>query len=1251
MPRAYSALVALGAITKSIEQPLLLTAEVTITSPTGARVLRSLLDSGASENFISHLIAVEESLPAERTNVRAHSIGGHNIPVRGRYTCEATATDIRGTTRTVETGFLATEIQGFDAILGAPWLREADPDCHWAEGFWQYRPEIEIREMSTGDLLSEATGASVYIAYMLPTSEEHWDSDSETYVGSTLTEEVQLPPEYEDYREVFSKEGAEALPPEWMTVRHSIEVEPGQAAPWGPIYPLSAKELSQLRDYLATNLELGRIRKSNSPAGAPILFSPKKDGTLRLCVDYRGLNKITRKNRYPLPLINEILDRLSGAKVFTKLDLRDAYYRIRIQEGDEWKTAFRTRYGLFEYVVMPFGLTGAPSTFQAYINEALSDILDVYCIAYMDDIIIYSDSPEQHLRHVREVLERLHRASLYVKLAKCSFSTEEVDFLGYHISVTGVSMDPSRVQTVTEWPRPKSFRDIQVFIGFCNFYRRFIYEFSRIAAPMTSLLKGMEKGKKKGPFEWNDRAEDAFRHLQTCFTKAPLLQHFDPSKPSRLETDASIDGIAAVHSQPAELNSEGAATELHIVGTGSSPQRTIWKPVAFWSRKTTPAERNYSTGDQEMLAVVEAFKEWQHYLIYTDSPVQVVCDHYNLQQFILTKSLNRRQMRWAAELGAYYFTIVWRAGKSNPADGPSRRPDYQEPGDAQGEPTENALHVILDNAIRGASGAPASHMRGLYATIATVPRENDNRCDTVSSNGHADTEREPSYREIPNALATQLLDLQSRDAWCRQVRAKEDTLSGLEPMKGSWGVDSAGLVRIDKAIYVPRDAMLRTAILKTNHDDPWQGGHFGVQRTLEVIQRLFKWEGMRSQVTQFVKSCDVCQRGKTPRHKPYGLLQPLPIPEKPWQSISMDFITGLPPSMRRRTAFDTILVVVCRYSKMAVYIPTVKTIQANDLAELIIENVIAKFGAPESIVSDRDKLFTSGYWASFCYHLVVRRNMSTAFHPQTDGQTERTNQTLECYLRCFTNYAQDDWVQLLPSAEYVHNNHVNESTKSTPFQLVLTFTPTIRMRGADEAQDKPGENPHGKEDAMRFEQARQASLDLRKEAQARTKAAYDKKRIHQSFKEGERVLLSSKFIRKNIPYAKLFDRFIGPFPVQRKVGENAYELKLPPKYGRMHYTFHVSLLERYVRREGEATPEPVDIDGEEQWEVDRITSSKETEDGTLFLVRWKGYPESESTWQTRADLVNAQEKLQEYENRMRRDDNSAQGRPSKRRRR
>lgn len=280
-----------------------------------------------------------------------------------------------------------------------------------------------------------------------------------------------VPSEFHEFLDVFEKKSADHLP-ERRPYDLTIDLLPGTTPPFKPMYGLSPSELEVLKEYIDENLGKGHIRHSKSPAGAPVLFVKKKDGSLRLCVDYRGLNTITVKNRYPLPLPNEILDRLQGAKHFTKIDLRAGYSHVRIAEGDEWKTAFRTRYGHFEYCIMPFGLTNAPAAFQHMMNDVFRDLLDVCVIIYLDDILIYSKDAKSHRKAVREVLRRMRQHNLYAKPEKCDFIKDEIEYLGFIISEHGVKMDPAKIEGITDWPTPKSVKDIQVFLGFANFYRR-----------------------------------------------------------------------------------------------------------------------------------------------------------------------------------------------------------------------------------------------------------------------------------------------------------------------------------------------------------------------------------------------------------------------------------------------------------------------------------------------------------------------------------------------------------------------------------------------------------------------------------------------------------------------------------------------------------------------------------------------------------------------------------------------------------
>ena len=329
---------------------------------------------------------------------------------------------------------------------------------------------------------------------------------------------------------------------------------------------MSQDELKCLKKYLEEHLDKGFIRASSSPAASPVLFARKPGGGLRFCVDYRQLNAMTIKNRYPLPLIKETLERICKAKIYSKIDIIAAFNRLRMQQGEEWKTAFRTRYGLYEYLVMPFGLANAPSSFQNFINDVLQGMLDDFCTAYIDDILIYSNSKKEYQAHVRKVLAALQKAGLQADIDKCEFHVTEISYLGLIISTEGIRMDPKKVEAVQNWETPTCVKDVQAFIGFANFYRRFIRAFSDIVRPMINAIK------KDKAFRWSIECQKSFESLKERFTTAPILAHFDFEKECIVETDASDNVSAGVLSQ---YGDDGL---LH--------------PVAFFSRKHSPQEIN-----------------------------------------------------------------------------------------------------------------------------------------------------------------------------------------------------------------------------------------------------------------------------------------------------------------------------------------------------------------------------------------------------------------------------------------------------------------------------------------------------------------------------------------------------------------------------------------------------------------------------------------------------------------------------------
>lgn len=400
-------------------------------------------------------------------------------------------------------------------------------------------------------------------------------------------------------------------------------------------------ELAELKTQLQDLLDKGFIRPSTSPWGCPVIFVKKKDHTLRMCVDYRPLNAITIKNKYPLPRIDVLFDQLAGAEVFSKIDLRSGYHQIKIRPCDVPKTAFSTRYGLYEYLVMSFGLTNAPAYFMYLMNSVFMEELDKFVVVFIDDILIYSKTEEEHAQHLWIVLQRLQDHQLYVKYSKCEFWLSSVKFLGHTISAEGIAVDPSKVQEVLDWKSPTSVHEIRSFLGLAGYYRRFIQDFSKIAKPMTELL---QKGVK---FVWSKDCENAFQTLKQRLTSAPILAQPDTSRPFDVFCDASGIGLGCV------LMQEG-------------------RVIAYASRALRVHEKNYPTHDLELAAVVHALKIWRHYLMGTRC--NIFTDHKSLKYIFTQADLNMRQRRWLELIKDYDLEVHYHPGKANVvADALSRK--------------------------------------------------------------------------------------------------------------------------------------------------------------------------------------------------------------------------------------------------------------------------------------------------------------------------------------------------------------------------------------------------------------------------------------------------------------------------------------------------------------------------------------------------------------------------------------------------
>lgn len=435
------------------------------------RTTSALIDSGASSSFIDRDYAELLDIPFQELpfSIPVTTIDGSSLK-NGDVTHCTVPVLVKSCLGSERLRFFVIKTHSQPIVLGAPWLVKHNPDIDWCEARVRPRPlrrPVNINAVRSDESCLEFDNPEVIDPEPRP---------------------IEVPKQYCDFLDVFDKAILDKLPPH-RSYDCAIELEPGKQPPFGPIYSLSEPEAAALREFLDENLPKGFISESTSPAGAPVLFVRKKDGSLRMCVDYRGLNAVTVRNRYPLPLINQLLDRLRSAKVFTRIDLRSAYYLLRVRKGDEWKTAFRTPFGHFEFNVMPFGLTNAPATFQHFLNDIFRPFLEHFVIIYLDDILIFSENLVDHEVHVRKVLEVLRYHKLCAKLEKCEFSSSQTEFLGYIVSSSGISMDPSKVKAVIDWPAPTNVKAVQSFLGFANFYRRFIENFSAIVRPLSTLTR------------------------------------------------------------------------------------------------------------------------------------------------------------------------------------------------------------------------------------------------------------------------------------------------------------------------------------------------------------------------------------------------------------------------------------------------------------------------------------------------------------------------------------------------------------------------------------------------------------------------------------------------------------------------------------------------------------------------------------------------------------------------------------------
>lgn len=948
-------------------------------------------------------------------------------------------------------------------------------------------------------------------------------------------------------------------------IKHVIDTGTAQPIKQAPRrLPLS--QADEAKSQIQAMLKNGIIEPSESPWAAPIVLVKKKDGSTRFCIDYRKLNSITVKDAYPLPRIDESIDCLAGSKWFSTLDLASGYWQVDMAEEDRRKTTFTTRNGLFQFKVMPFGLCNAPSTFERLMELELAGLQWVTCLVYIDDIIIFASTVDEHLTRLGQVLDRLRRANLKLKPRKCHLFKREVAYLGHVVSDKGVATDPEKVNKVKNWPTPRCLKDLRSFLGLCSYYRRFIEGCSRIARPLFKLVE------KEAEFVWTDECENAFQELKTKLTTAPILAY--PSREGKfiLDTDASDFAIGAVLSQVQEGHE---------------------RVIGYASRTLNKHEKNYAVTRKEMLAVVNFVHYYRHYL--TGRPFTVRTDHGSLRWLKQFKEVNGQTARWIARLDTYDMTIEHRPGRNHGnADALSRIPE---------EPSVEAHdQVEVENSFNHATPDEAEKLsdfreervnvitRSQSSPRSEATQSNSERTNPIEVAEGTETlppEIESLLRNLSQAQKDDP-DLQAVIQWkIAGERPSRDTVAPHSPsLKRLWAKWKS-LEYCDDVLYnrwtPPEESdsrlllvlpsSMKKTVLQQLHNS-CTGGHLGVARTLSAIRTRYYWCGMEQDVRDWCQQCSCCQQANPPPRKLRAPLQQYQV-GAPLERVALDMAGRFPET---ENGNKYILVISDYFTKWTEVVP-LPDITAQTVAQAFVTNFICRFGTPIEIVTDQGRQFESELFQELCKYLDIDKKRTSPWHPQTNGLVERFNRTIVNMLRKYVAPHQRDWDQHIPYLLMAYRATKHASTGQTPNRMMLgneiRRPIDLTIGGLDLVKLSAGgfscSTPHEYVEKMKREMDKSHALarkHLKKSAE-RQKKNHDRTALERNFREGQNVLLFHPLKKKGLN-PKLQKNWKGPFPILTKVNDVNYKIGKGTR-GKFQ-NVHIDRLKLYQER----TEEPHD---------------------------------------------------------------------------
>lgn len=825
-------------------------------------------------------------------------------------------------------------------------------------------------------------------------------------------------------------------------------------------YRLSHHERGKVRSMVEEMLDAGVVKESLSEYASPILLVRKKDGSMRMCVDYRMLNSVTVKERYPMPVIEDEIARLTGQACFITLDLASGYYQVPISEQSKHLTAFITPDGHYEFNRMPFGLANAPAVFQRMMNALLGSARFGKATAYIDDVLIFGRNPAECLERLEEVLQVLGHANLTLNLAKCDFLCDKISYLGYEISAAGVRPGEGKIVSVQNFPRPENVHNVRQFLGLASYFRKFIRDFALISCPLTKLLK------KGAAWEWGDSQEQSFVDLKSRLIDRPILAIYDPAAETELHTDASRIGIGGIL-----LQRKSASEPFH--------------PVAYYSRQTSPEEKNFHSYELETLAVVFSLRKFRVYLIGKE--FKIVTDCSALRSTFLKRDLIPRIARWWLTLQEFDCSIEYRAGsKMSHVDALSRNP--------------------------------------------------------VVDDGDVLVEQFPSVMSITNDDWLHTLQLgDSELSRIKSILGSDLDEKGLEYIRENYVIKDDKLFRCldgdkDRIRWVvPKGA--RWQLCRMNHDDI---GHFGYEKTLEKIKKNYWFAKMPKFVKKYVNACIECAFAKKNSNDREGLLHPIAKVEVPFHTLHVDHLGPFVKSSRGHTH---LLVVVDAFTKFC-FVKPVRNTNTQNVVRVLAE-IFYTFRIPDRLISDRGSCFTSHAFKRFALDKGFKHILNAVASPRSNGQVERYNRTILDSLKTFSvKHGEKDWDNHLGKVQWGLNNTIQKTTGRTPAEVLFGTAMNVGISPIlNEIVEETRENSD--RSVIRNEVKKKIDREQVKQKERYDEG----RKPAREYELGALVKITKTCFNNDGQSKKLMATYVGPYRVTKVLGRDRYKVAPVPGLG------------------------------------------------------------------------------------------------------